>query len=330
MKSKSISSIGEFGLIDIIKKEFSSKTNDKNIIVNIGDDCFCFKSNNSNIFITKDILIENVHFKKEWTTPIDLGEKAIEVNVSDIASMGNVKPKYVFIGLAIPKTMNELFFRNLYIGFKKACDKYGIIISGGDTVKSNIIVISITLIGICNNKRIIRRDSAKVNDLIGVTNTFGNANAGIELLHKYGLNHKYTNNEFFLISKQNNPKSRLKESIILSSYINSLIDSSDSLYTSINNLIKNSNKGANIYIDKIPISYNLKKVFKKKTKQLNFALFGGEDYELIFTVSKSKAKIIKKLIPKITYIGNINLSKKIEYFYNGKKQKIKYSGYKHF
>jgi len=329
MKNNNISSIGEFGLIEIIKQQLTSPKGNKNIAVDIGDDSFCFKSGKNNICITKDMLVEDVHFKKEWIKPQELGGKSIEVNVCDIAAMGDIKPKYAFIGLGLPPKTPEVFINNLYKGFKKTCDKYKMIIAGGDTVKSDKIIVSVTVIGI-GKEKIVKRSGANDGDLIGVTNTFGDAGAGIALLYKYGIKHKYNKAERFLISKQNNPQSKLKEACKMSKYLTSLTDASDGLYISVDLLTKNSAKGADIYIDKIPISTNLKKVFKKEKEQLNFALFGAEDYELVFTVPSLKAEFLKKLIPEISYIGVINSSKKVKYFYNGKEQKIKYLGYKHF
>jgi thiamine-monophosphate kinase len=275
------------------------------------------------------MLIENVHFKKDWTTPKKLGEKSIEVNVSDIAAMATVKPKYVFIGLGLPIKTSGIFVKNLYKGFKKSCDKYKMIIAGGDTVKSDKIIISITVVGI-GKRKIIKRNGATNGDLIGVTNTFGDAGAGIALLYRYGPKHKYNKYERFLIAKQNSPKARLEEAWKISKYLNSLTDASDGLYVSIKSLTKNSNKGAVVYMDKIPISLNLKKVFKEDKNQMKLALFGAEDYELVFTASISNAKILKKMVPKISYIGKINSSEKVSYFHNGNEQKINYSEYKHF
>ncbi|MDR3071641.1 MAG: thiamine-phosphate kinase [Endomicrobium sp.] len=330
MKNGSIASIGEFGLIDIIKNQILNSKTEKNVTVGLGDDSFCFKLGKQSLCVTKDLLIENVHFKKEWIMPQTLGQKAIEVNVSDIAAMGNVKPKYTFIGLGVPSTTSEIFIKNLYKGFKKICDKYQILIAGGDTVRADKIVISVTIIGVVCNDGIVKRSGANAGDLIGITNTFGDAGGGVELLCKYGKKHKYTKYERFLISKQNSPKARLHEAWKISKYLTSLTDASDGLYVSIELLTKNFCKGADICIDKIPISTALKRVFKDSQKQLNFMLLGAEDYELVFTVPASEAKILKKLVPQISYIGEVNLSNKVRYFYNGKEQKIQYLGYKHF
>jgi thiamine-monophosphate kinase len=321
---KILKNIGEFGLIETIKKDFAGAAQNKNVTVGIGDDCFCFKAGTKNIAVTKDMLVQDVHFKKEWTTPSDLGKKAVEVNVSDIASMGAVRPKYIFIGLGAPPETPLSWIKRFYLGVKNACKEYGAALSGGDTVKSEKIVISVTVIGESFGK-IIKRNGAKTGDLIGVTNVFGDAGAGVELLYKYGAAvRNFSKEEKYLIAKQNNPKARLKEAFIISKFASSMTDASDGLFISIGLLAK----GADVDIEKIPVSKQLQKVFQSKLEELS--LFGAEDYELVFTVPKNKAQKLKKLLPQISYIGKITNSNGVRYFKNGKEQKIAYSGFKHF
>ncbi|MDR1523581.1 MAG: thiamine-phosphate kinase [Endomicrobium sp.] len=329
MKIKTVSSLGEFGLIGLIKKAFTSTIKDKNIIVDIGDDCFCFKSGQNYIYITKDMLIEDVHFKANWISPYELGQKAIEVNISDLAAMGNVSPKYVFIGLGIPSCTSENFIKNLIKGIKKTCNKYEILLSGGDTVKANKIIISVTAIGIGKDIP-VKRTGAKIGDLIGVTNTFGDSGAGLYLLYKYGISHNYSKTELALINAHNKPTAKLNEANKIHKYLTSLTDASDGLFISLDLITKNCFKSANINIEKIPMSKNLKTVFNNEKQLIDFVLFGAEDYQLVFTVPKSKSKIVKNLVPNITYIGKITSGTRLKYFYNGKEQKIKYCGYKHF
>jgi thiamine-monophosphate kinase len=329
MKTKTISSLGEFGLINSIKRGLSNTIKDKNIIVDIGDDCFCFKSGKDYIYITKDMLIENVHFKIDWTTPYEVGKKAVEVNISDLAAMGNVTPKYIFIGFGAPTNTSEKFVKNLLKSIKETCNKYQVLLSGGDTVKSEKIIISLTAIGIGKSKPVTRA-GAQIGDLIGVTNNFGDSGAGLHLLYKYGIKYNYTKNERALVNAQNIPQAKLNEASKMSKHLTSLTDASDGLFISLNLITQNSFKGACIDIEKIPISQNLKTVFNNNNQILNFALFGAEDYQLVFTVPKSKSKIIRKLVPSVTYIGEIISGKKVKYFYNGQEQKIKYCGFNHF
>jgi thiamine-monophosphate kinase len=324
---KTLKSAGEFALIETIKKDFAKICESADVTVGIGDDCFCFKAGKKNIVVTKDLLAQDSHFKKEWISPEDLGKKAVEVNVSDIAAMGAVYPKYIFIGLGAPADTPLEYIKRFYRGVKEACKKYGALLSGGDTIKSDKIIISVTVIG--ENKisgGLIKRSGAKAGDLIGVTNTFGDAGAGVELLYKYASKRKFSKDEKYLISKQNSPKARLKEAFEISKYAASMTDASDGLFISIALLAK----GANVDLEKVPVSKRLKKVFPDAKKQTELALFGGEDYELVFTVAPKNSQKLKKIIPQITYIGKITNSNKVKYFQNGKEQKTIYRGYKHF
>ncbi|MDR3113027.1 MAG: thiamine-phosphate kinase [Endomicrobium sp.] len=324
---KTLKETGEFALIETIKKDFAKTCGNRDVTVGIGDDCFCFKAGEKNIVVTKDMLAQDVHFKKEWISPKDLGRKAIEVNISDIAAMGAVYPKYVFIGLGAPADTPLEYIKRFYIGVKEACKKYGALLCGGDTIKSDKIIISATVIGESKiSERIIKRAGAKEGDLIGVTNTFGDAGAGVELLYKYAAKRKFSKTEKYLISKQNSPQARLKEAFEISKFATSMTDASDGLFISIAILAK----GADVDLEKIPVSKHLKKVFPEAKKREELALFGGEDYELVFTVPPKFSKKLKKIIPQISYIGKIVNSDKARYFQNGKEQKTVYSGYKHF
>ncbi|MDR1695300.1 MAG: thiamine-phosphate kinase [Endomicrobium sp.] len=318
--AKTLASIGEFGFIDIIKKQFSKAS--KDVTAGIGDDAFCFKSGGQNICVTKDMLVEDVHFKTEWTSPYELGQKAVEVNVSDIASMGTVSPKYIFIGLGLPSGISLDFAKKLYSGIKKSCDKYGILISGGDTVKSDKIIISVTVAG-TGTGNTVKRSGSENGDLIGVTNTFGDAGAGLDILRK---KKKFSADEAWLVKRQCLPQARLKEAGKMAKHLTSMTDASDGLYISVGLLTKS----ADIFLDKIPVSKQLEKTVKDEKRRIDYALFGAEDFELVFTAPESKAKLLKKLVPEISFIGKINNSGKVRYFYNGKEQKTVYGGYKHF
>lgn len=327
MKTKTIENLGEFGLIDFIKKHNTKPKKHHNICLDIGDDCFSFNPHTkSKYIVTTDILIENIHFKREWATAKQIGQKAIEVNVSDIASMGNTKPLYAFISLGIPKNTSIDFVKQLFSSIKSTCDKYDIHLSGGDTVCAKDITISVTLIGICYDKP-ISRTGAKNGDLIFVSGTFGDSCAGLEILSKRKSLKDYERN---LIKKHLVPQARLKEANLISKNmtVTSMTDSSDGLFKSIELLTEN--KGAVINMEKIPLSQNLIKYTNKDYNKLyNCALFGGEEFELVFTINKKDKTKLEKLLPNVTCIGYIN-NGKVTYLQNGKPKKVKYNGYKHF
>lgn len=330
-KEKSVSHIGEFGLINYIKKNNTVAKKQHNVFLDIGDDCFVFKSlNNSKYVVTTDILIEDTHFKKEFASAKQIANKAVEVNVSDIASMGTAVPLYLFVSIGIPKDTKEQYIKDLFKGIKETCDKYNIHISGGDTVSSKLLTISITLIGI-TKKQVITRNGAKEGDLIYVTNSFGESGAGLDIL----LNKKkgVTKQEKNLIQKHLCPKARIElaNKICNKIKVTAMTDSSDGLNKSLELLTTDNNKGAEISLEQIPLSKDLVQYTNNNfDKKYNYALFGGEDFELVFTISPKEKQKLEKLSKEVFYIGKVTKSKKVEYFENGKKRSFKNNEYKHF
>jgi len=310
-----IKDIGEFELIDKIAK----KPRDKNILVGIGDDAAVIKQEKGLQVLTTDCLVEGDHFRREWFSPKQIGMKAIEINVSDVAAMGG-QPKYVLVSLALPRNLEVKFVEDLYSGMWKACDKYNIEIIGGNMTHCDIIVISITLTGIVDKNFLSLRKGAQPGDFIFVSSHLGNGRAGLRLFQE--------NIEGFKKVKMNylEPKAQLDFALKIAPYVNSMIDVSDGLAPEIRHICKESNCGAIIYKYKIPISDEVRYVAKTLGEnEHDYALFGGEDFELVYTVSKVNLKKINGfLIGEITKDKNVSLSQK-----DGLARLIA-SGYDHF
>ncbi len=330
-QEKSVSSIGEFGLINYIKKNNTVAKKQHNVCLDIGDDCFAFNSfKNSKYVVTTDILIEGTHFKKEFASAKQIASKAVEVNVSDIASMGTAKPLYLFVSIGIPKNTKEQYIKDLFKGIKETCNKYNIHISGGDTVSSQLLTVSITLIGI-TTKKVITRTGAKIGDLIYVSNSFGDSGAGLQILLKNKK--KLAKHEKNLINKHLCPNARLNLSNMICEKINvtSMTDSSDGLNKSIELLTTDNKKGAKIYLEQIPLSKDLIQYTNNDFYgKYNYALFGGEEFELVFTISPKYKNILEKLSKQVFCIGQVTNTNKVEYFENNKKRNFKNNEYKHF
>lgn len=310
---------GEFELIKRISKK--SKIFSKDVVHGIGDDTAVLKFNkNKHMLFTTDMIIEDDHFSLKYFTPEQIGMKAIEVNVSDIASMGGI-PSYALISLSLPKKVSLEFVDKLYKGFNKAALKYKLSIVGGDMTHSDKVVVNISMIGFVEKNKLCLRSDAKVNDLICVSGYLGGSTAGLNLLLK---GRKGKSNKSHL-----EPKSRLDLARKIASYVNAMEDISDGLGEEIKNICKLSNVGCVLYKDTIPI---LKATFddakKVKKDAYDYALYGGEDFELVFTVSDKNYKKLPK--EKITVVGKIlPKSKGIYLFDKGRKIKIK-KGYDHF
>lgn len=319
MKKILIKNIGEEKLINLIKN--IARLRDKNIVANIGDDCAVVNNvaeKNKFLLLTTDSLVENVHFNLKYTSAFALGYKAGAVNISDIIAMGGV-PKYLLISLGIPSALSVNFVSQLYKGLKKISNKYKVKIIGGDTVKSSKIFLSVFTLGCVEKNKTFYRNNAQAGDLIYCTNYLGNSSAGLYLLQ----NNKIKVNEEikkYFTKKHLYPEPKAKEMHILKKYLNlnSLMDLSDGLYTDLPKFCAESKVGAKIFLNNLPVSKNLKLLCQKLKKNiLKFALFGGEDYELLFTVpvqEKNKINYLtKKNIIKISWLGEITANKNIQY-----------------
>ncbi|MEK6678563.1 MAG: thiamine-phosphate kinase, partial [Nitrospirota bacterium] len=260
---------------------------DKSVLVSIGDDAAAVSvSKGKTLLATTDLLTEGIHFDLRYISFYQLGAKALLVNISDIAAMAGI-PKYALIAIAVPDNIKVEELNEIYRGIKKTASAYKVSIIGGDTSGSkNGLMINIALLGEAKQGNIVKRDGAKPGDKIFVTGTLGDSSAGLELLKK-------GKRKGFLINRHLRPTPRLKEAYFIAQNMlaTSMIDISDSLSTDLNHICEQSRVGAVIYEDKIPLSKELKKAELKKGP-LEYALSGGEDYELLFTV---KARDVGKI-----------------------------------
>jgi len=315
-----IESIGELGLIERIKSKVNHYP--KGVVRGIGDDAAVLEYDKNNyILFTTDALADNVHFSLKYFKPWQIGMKAIEQNASDIAAMGGI-PKYAVVSLALPGNIDTEFVDKLYGGMNKKCRKYGISIVGGNITHSKDIAINAAMLGTVEKKYLALRSGAKVGDLIFCSGDVGKSNAGLELL-KHDLKGKS-------IRKHLEPQARLDLARKLVKIgINSMIDVSDGVASEIRHICKKSKVGAVIYADKIPISKNTIKDSKKlKKNALDFALYGGEDFELVFTANKNKLIQLKNL--DVSVIGKIvNRKNGIKLVKDNKKLNLE-SSFDHF
>ncbi|KPL00983.1 MAG: hypothetical protein AMJ91_02220 [candidate division Zixibacteria bacterium SM23_73_3] len=325
-----ISQLGEFGLIDLIKKRVFSK--DKRIIVNIGDDAAVIRTSSERFLIfTTDTLVERIHFDLNYFTPEEIGWKAMVANLSDIAAMGGL-PKYAIVTVGLPKSIHVDDVFSIYKGASRIAKKYNCKIIGGDTTLApKDLFISIALLGEVEKKFLVTRSGAKKGDLICVTGKLGEAQAGLEYLKKYGRQ------KLPLVRKHLQPQPLIKEARILvkNLKVNSMIDISDGLSSELFHLTEESRLGAVLYEQNIPISPKCLKVATLLNKTpLAWALSSGEEYELLFTVDRKDQGKIKKIKSKknISVIGEmmakregVKLIQK-----SGKVKDLKKIGFMHF
>lgn len=300
-----LKAIGEFGLIEKIARGVKT---DRSVIKGIGDDTAVLEwTKDKYLLSTADMLIEDRHFKRT-TAPEKIGWKALCCGISDIAAMGGL-PKWALISCGLPKTLNVNYAAGIYTGLKKAAKIFGVNIIGGDTNASDKIILDVTVLGEVKKKHLTLRSGAKIGDYIFVTGSLGGS--------IYGKHLDFT--------------PRLKESQILvkTFKINSMIDLSDGLSSDLNHILKQSGVGAIVYECLIPKS--------KQAKTTENALSDGEDFELLFTLSREEAFRLldfkKKLFNMpITRIGTITEksagARIIDIF--GRKKILQPKGFTHF
>lgn len=348
-----ISRIGEFELIERIKKKVEKRyptSQNRRIIVGIGDDAAVIEPCGEKLLVaTTDTMVESVHFSTEDADFEKIGYKAMVSSISDIIAMGG-KPEYALISLALSKDSLVKDVDGLYEGILKCGKKFGVRIVGGDVVSSpRNAVVTLNLLGEVERGRVICRSGAKVGDGILVTGSFGDSAAGLEILKgrwkipgKSDYIRKCKKN---LIKKHLLPQPRVREAEIISGkrLATAMIDSSDGLDLSVRFICQSSKVGAKIWLEKIPLSPCLKYLasqrespsssgLERSTRSLIFALYGGEDYELVFTVPKAKVKKVLRDVPHTTMIGEIVPARwRVRYLDKKSREvKLKGRGYEHF
>lgn len=327
-----ISDIGEFGLIDKIQAILGLSGRSNRLHLGIGDDAAIFETPKGYFSIaTVDTMIEGVHFDLRYTDFQSLGWKALAINLSDIAAMAG-RPKWALVNLILPDKLSVENIQDLYRGLKKAGRRFNTTIIGGNIAKSaSELSVTITVLGEARKNRWLKRSSAKPGDVIAVTGYLGSSHAGLQVLK----NNK--NNRFFshVINRHLRPVPRfdfielcLKRRIPL----NACIDLSDGLSSDLRHLCEASRVGAVINCDRLPIHRETRKVSDQYTKNVyDYALDGGEDYELLVTMSMKNFEKAKYFFKKqLTMIGEITSGKKIILRSGNKELPLTAGGYTHF
>ncbi|MBD3271959.1 MAG: thiamine-phosphate kinase [Elusimicrobia bacterium] len=306
-----VSSIGEQELITKAQHLFQSKKNSDIVIPN-GDDACAVRMGRSKISVlTVDMLCEDVHFKGSWNRWVDIGYKAVMVNVSDCAAMGDVRPLFALVSMGMHKTTPVDIVDKLLTGMRKACVQTGIRILGGDTVRSaKHMVISICLLGSTVPNGLVKRSGAQVGDKVLISGPCGLAGAGLDILMNQGCFRKKITRVYAeqLIQAHLCPPDRLG----LGSYLGksrratSMIDASDGLAVSLEHLCTASQLGMRIDVHRLPVPRNLQTYADATGKNLhNLILHGGEDYELVFTARPNSSTAITDKFKSARIIGEV-------------------------
>lgn len=313
MERTEVNTLGEFGLIDHLTR--NNETRQASTILSVGDDAAVIDQFGKQTVISTDLLVEGVHFDLMYTPLKHLGYKSIVVNLSDIYAM-NATPTHVTVSIAFSNRFSVEALDELYEGMYAACEKYNVDLIGGDTSSSQKgLIISVTALGEVTPNEFVTRSGAQKGDLICVSGDLGGAFLGLTLLEREkkifienpGVQPDLEN-EAYIVGRMLKPEARkdivewLAENEIKPT---SMMDISDGLSSEVLHICKQSQCGAVIYEDKIPVHDDARKfAYKLELDPTACALSGGEDYELIFTIKQSDYdKIV--LSEQISVIGYI-------------------------
>ncbi len=309
----SLSELGEFGLINHLTKHFTIQH--QSTIKGVGDDAAVLDKSELQTLITTDLLVEGIHFDLSYMPLKHLGYKSVMVNLSDVYAM-NGSAEQITVSIAVSNRFSLEAIEELYAGIQLACNTYKVDLIGGDTTSSNTgIVISVTAIGKVKKEDVVYRNGAKETDLIVVSGDLGGAYLGLQVLEREKQVFKVNPNNqpnledyMYIIERQLKPEARkdiprlLKE---LEVKPTSMIDISDGLSSELLHICNQSKVGCKIYEDKIPLDPQVISTCEEfDIDSTMVALSGGEDYELLFTISIDDYDKIKGN-PHLTVIGHI-------------------------
>lgn len=307
--------LGEFGLIEFLTKNIVYRHSSTN--KGVGDDAavLAFDAGKKCV-VTTDMLVEGVHFDLSYVPLKHLGYKSVMVNVSDLAAM-NAMPRQITVSVALSNRFSLEAIDELYQGIYLACEKCQIDLVGGDTTSSTSgLIISVTAIGEAAEEDLIYRSGAKENDLIVVSGDLGAAYVGLQLLerekHVYFNSNKQVQPDLdghdYILERQLKPEARIDIKELLKQLDvkpSAMIDISDGLSSELLHICKASAVGCNVYEEKIPIDPTTHHTAREFNLDPTVcALNGGEDYELLFTISMNDFDKIKGN-PNLTVIGHI-------------------------
>lgn len=318
----------EFNVIEDFFKAKSIQR--KDVIIGIGDDAAVTHIPQGQALVTTtDTLLSGVHFLAD-TSPHAIAQKAIAVNLSDLAAMG-AEPAWISLSLSLPE-IDEEWLEAFSNGLQEHAVYYSIQLIGGDTVQGPL-AITITAQGFVPFEQALTRSKAKPGDSVYVTGTLGDAGLGLHIAQKKCQLDNQPNQDY-LLNRLNYPTPRLLVGTSLRRIASACIDISDGLVSDLKHILKASQCGATIHVDKLPMSQALKESVSC-TQAIDYALSAGDDYELLFTVSEEQKGHLETTLASAnvhaTYIGQLNGNAgKLELRQACKLYEYSAKGYEHF
>ncbi len=308
MTVQSISDLGEVGIIRLIQGKVSQKL-PSYVKKGIDDDCAVLETPGDKVLlVTTDTLVEGVHFTNQTLSPEALGWKALAVNISDIAAMGGT-PRTALLSIGLKTNSKVSFLESFMAGFNALAEKTGIVLAGGDTVESpSLVLITITLLGDCLPGSVVYRSGARVGDDVWVTGPLGNAAGGLFVLQgkQSGASSGYEP----LVRAHQKPMPPLDVGKALggSGLAHAMIDISDGIAKDLGHVCEQSGVGAVLRAASIPMSSQLLRLAAEAEKEaLQWALHGGEDYELLFTASTADREKVESVTAELSGMAAVKV-----------------------
>ncbi len=340
---------GEFDFIERVRRrELARVINDKHssltthhssLLLGIGDDAAVLRPRAGfDLVVTADLLVEGVDFRlnRGWTTPRDLGRRALAVSLSDAAAMG-ARPRFCLLSVGVPRALwRGRFVEEFYEGVRALADVYGVRIVGGDTSRAvEGFVVDSVVLGEVRRGRVLTRGGARAGDLIFVTGALGGAAGGLRILESGAARTSRGRGARGLVERQRRPEPRVEWGALLSEkgLATSLIDLSDGLSSDLAHVCRASGVGARVDAARLPLDPLLKEAGVDDDEALGLALDGGEDFELLFTADPRRASRLPgevKGVP-VTRVGEVTAERgKVRLVRGGKARPLKPGGFEHF
>lgn len=332
-----INELGEFGVIDILKRMVVDQRADcgnapnfsLDLTVDNGDDTAAWSAGRGQTLFTTDTMVEGVHFTRETIQWHDLGWKSLASNISDVASMGGL-PAYALITLGLPSDTEVSDLESLYEGMLEISNEYNMAIVGGDMVRSPVTFITVALTGVMQGQPMVR-SGALPGDLVAVTGHLGSSGGGLKLMLE-GKGEASKDAQFLRESHRRPwPAVAVGQSLV-GSEVTTAMDVSDGLADDLSKLCRASGVSGKIFVDQLPIHPSLRAQFPDDS--VGLALGGGEDYVLLFTGCPAKVNSLISTLPRgAAVVGEITRGEpgKVAVLdANGQEISSAYRGWDHF
>ena len=305
---RKLSSLGEFGWLKrLLPRLYWPSSLNSQLCIGPGDDSGVLRISPNRVLVaTTDAMVEGVHFERRWFSWEKLGEKILVVNLSDLAAMGDVKPLAALVTAAFPGDTPVDSVDKFYKGMERCAQRWKTGFLGGDTVGSKRDwFVSVTVIGEADPQNLVKRSGARAGDYIVTTGPLGLAAAGLEVLQSGKSGNVWTKP---LVQAFSQPQPRFDAGRVLGRQrlATSLMDSSDGLGASVRLLAEASRLGAEIHPAELPVPPSLARWARERNRHpWDYALSGGEDYELVFTVRPSQWESLQKKLPGCVRLGRM-------------------------